>query len=69
MIPPLLDPGALTAASGDTVPTSVCNEVSAGTTFDRSDSAACQSKRLVAIWRTVWTRACASCWNCAYWFN
>ena len=46
-------PPPLTDAPGATLPNSDCSEVLAGTTFERSDSAACQSKRAVAIVRTV----------------
>ena len=58
--PPVLPPAPLMPALGETVPSSDCSEVLEGTTFERSDSAACQSKRWVAIWLTVASRLEAS---------
>ena len=58
--PPVLPPLPLTEALGETVPRSDCIDVLAGTTLERSESAAFQSNRSVAICCTVASRLAAS---------
>ena len=54
----VLPPAPDALAPGATVASSDSSEALAGITFERSESAPCQSKRLAAIWRTV----AARCW-------
>jgi hypothetical protein len=58
--------GAAVPASAVTaVPFRVASDVFLGTTCEIWASVACQSKRVVASWRTEETRPCVICENCA----